>query len=64
MEPSTAAQRPSNVGTVAAYSMRTPIKLEAMDAESEYGCVDWYPYMMATNTRTEWFDYDSGLAVG
>jgi hypothetical protein len=64
MQPSTAAQGPSNVGTVTAYSMLAPIRLEAMDAESEYGCVDWYPYMMAVNTRIEWFDDDSGLADG
>jgi hypothetical protein len=64
MEPNTAVQRPSSVATGTASPMLTPLELDAMDAETEYGCVDWYPYMMAANTRTEWFDYDSGLAVG
>jgi hypothetical protein len=63
MESSAAAQRPSSASTVTTYSLLPAIMPQPMRAETEYGCVDWYPYRMPASTRTEWFDYDSGLAA-
>ena len=64
MESSTPAQRPSTASTVTTYALLASIMPEPMRAETEYGCVDWYPYMIPASPRTEWFDYDSGLAAG
>jgi hypothetical protein len=64
VESTTAAQRPSSIGTVTTQSLLASIKPEPVRAETEYGCVDWYPFVMPANTRTDWFDYDSGLAAG
>jgi hypothetical protein len=65
MEPNTAAQRAGAVTTTSNssnYSMLASIKPQPVRRESEYGCVDWYPYASGADTRTEWFDFDSGLA--
>jgi hypothetical protein len=39
-----------------------PSKPEALHAELEYGCVDWYPYVTVIDTSTEWVDDDGGPA--
>jgi hypothetical protein len=62
MEPNTAAQRLSSVNRPANYVPRVAGKPDSTGPETEYGCVDWYPYASAMQSRTEWFDYDNGLA--
>jgi hypothetical protein len=67
MEPNIAAQRLPAVATASNYSnysMLASIKPQPVRRETEYGCVDWYPYAAPLATaRTEWFDFDSGLAA-
>jgi hypothetical protein len=44
--------------------MLASIKPQPVRRETEYGCVDWYPYAAPlAAARTEWFDFDSGLAA-
>ena len=63
MDTNTAAQRTSAVTTLPGDSLLASIKLQPIGREAEYGCVDWYPYSDTMQSRTDWFDYDSGLAV-
>jgi hypothetical protein len=63
MEPNTAAQRLAGANRPANYVPLPASKLQSIGRETEYGCVDWYPYASAMPSRTEWFDYDNGLAV-
>jgi hypothetical protein len=70
MEPNTAAQRTSAVASASIfsnYSMLAAIKPQPVRRETEYGCVDWYPYAAAADTstdaRSEWFEFDDALAA-
>ncbi|HWW20572.1 MAG TPA: hypothetical protein VNZ06_07185 [Steroidobacteraceae bacterium] len=64
MEPNTAAQRSPVVTHLAGYSLLASIKPQPVGRETEYGCVDWYTYADTAQSRKDWFDHDSGLAVG
>ena len=64
MESNTAAQRSSTVTTFSGPSLPASMRMpQPIRREAEYGCVDWYPYASTMPPRTEWFDYDNGLAV-
>lgn len=64
MEPNTATQRPTVVPTLPAHVLPgAAMTAQALRREAEYGCVDWYPYASTLQSRSEWFDYDNGLAV-
>jgi hypothetical protein len=64
MESNTAAQRPTGLNRPVSYLPLAASKPQSSGRETEYGCVDWYPYASPMPSRTEWFDYDNGLAVG
>jgi len=56
---STTATQRFSTATVQAI---LPTRPDAVHAEIEYGCVDWYPYVTALDKPTEWVDTDGGPA--
>ena len=58
IQSTTATQRCS---TASAQTI-LPTKPDAVHAEAEYGCVDWYPYVTALDKPAEWVDADDRLA--
>jgi hypothetical protein len=65
METNTAAQRPPAATPVAPSPLLASHRSQPLRRETEYGCVDWFPYTSAREGRAEWFEpQDSGLTVG
>jgi hypothetical protein len=58
IQSATATQRFSTASVQAVL----PTKPESVDAETEYGCVDWYPYVTVLDRPAEWADADGRLA--